>query len=106
MPGPILHLGATVTCSHGGTATPTAPFARVLVSGQPVVTQPAPWVVAGCGFVPPGGNGPCVTGTYTAAATRVFAGGAPVVLMDSISTCAPTGTPLIPVQAQTRVVGS
>lgn len=106
MPGPILHLGATVTCTHGGTATPSAPFARVLVSSQPVVTQPAPWVVAGCGFVPTGGNGPCVTGTYTTAATRVFAGGAPVVLMDSISTCAPTGTPLIPVQAQTRVVGS
>lgn len=106
MPGPILHLGATVTCSHGGMATPTAPFPRVLVSGQPVVTQPGPWVVAGCGFVPPPGNGPCVTASYVAAAARVFAGGAPVVLMDSISVCAPTGTPLIPVQAQTRVIGS
>ena len=39
MPGPILHLGATVTCSHGGQAQPTAPNPRVLVSGQPVVTQ-------------------------------------------------------------------
>lgn len=106
MPGPILHLGATVTCSHGGMATPTAPFPRVLVSGQPVVTQPGPWVVAGCGFVPPSGNGPCVTASYVAAAARVFAGGAPVVLMDSVSVCAPTGTPLIPVQAQTRVIGS
>ncbi|MGC9418724.1 MAG: hypothetical protein ACP5EN_07085 [Rhodovulum sp.] len=106
MPGPILHLGATVTCSHGGQAMPTAPFARVLVSGQPVVTQAAPWAVAGCGFVPPGGNGPCVTGTYITAATRVFAGGQPVVLMDSVSVCTPTGTPLLPVQAQTRVVGT
>jgi len=106
MPGPILHLGATVTCSHGGQAMPTAPFPRVLVSGQPVATQAAPWAVAGCPFVPTGGNGPCVTGTYVAAATRVFAGGQPVVLMDSLSTCAPTGTPLIPVQAQTRVIGS
>ena len=32
MPGPLLHLGATVLCSHGGQATPTAPNPRVLVS--------------------------------------------------------------------------
>jgi len=106
MPGPILHLGATVTCSHGGQATPAAPFARVMVSGQPVVAQTSPWLIAGCGFVPPGGNGPCVNGTFITAATRVFAGGAPVVLQDSVSTCAPTGTPMLPVQAQTRVIGS
>ena len=31
MPGFILHLGATVTCSHGGQATPADPFTRVLV---------------------------------------------------------------------------
>ena len=106
MPGPILHLGATVTCSHGGPATPATPFARVLVSGQPVVTQTSPWLIAGCGFTPPGGNGPCVQGTFITAATRVLAGGAPVVLMDGVTTCTPTGTPMIPVQAQTRVVGS
>ncbi len=106
MPGPILHLGATVTCSHGGQALPTTPFARVLVSGQPVVTQASPYTVAGCGFVPPGGNGPCVTATFVTAAVRVLAGGVPVVLQDSISTCVPTATPLIPVQAQTRVIGS
>ena len=106
MPGPILHLDATVTCSHGGQATPAAPFPRVTVMGQPVVTQSSPYLVAGCGFVPPGGNGPCVTGNFIVAATRVFAGGVPVILMDSVSICAPTGTPLIPVQAQTRVIGS
>ena len=78
----------------------------MLVSGQPVVTQTSPWAIAGCGFVPTAGNGPCVTGTFVVAATRVFAGGAPVVLMDSVSVCAPTGTPMLPVQAQTRVIGS
>jgi hypothetical protein len=106
MPGPILHLGATVTCSHGGQAMPAAPQPRVLVSGQPVVTQASPWLIAGCGFVPPGGNGPCVTGTFITAATRVLAGGVPVVLQDGVTTCAPTGTPMIPVQAQTRVIGT
>lgn len=106
MPGPILHLGSTVTCSHGGQAMPAAPFARVMVSGQPVVTQTSPWVIAGCSFVPPAGNGPCVTGNFIVAATRVLAGGAPVVLLDSVSICTPTGTPMLPVQAQTRVIGT
>jgi len=106
MTGPILHLGATVTCSHGGQALPTSPFPRVLVSGQLVITQASPYTVAGCGFVPPGGNGPCVSGSFVTAALRVLAGGVPVVLMDSVSICAPTGTPMLPVQAQTRVIGS
>jgi hypothetical protein len=101
-----MHLGATVLCSHGGQATPTAPFPRVTVSGMPVVTMASPYVVAGCPFVPPGGNGPCVTAQYTTAAARVLAGGQPVVLLDSVAVCAPTGTPLLPVSAQTRVIGS
>ncbi|WP_171174996.1 hypothetical protein [Ruegeria sp. HKCCD8929] len=105
MSGPILHLGASVTCSHGGQALPVSPSARVLVGGQPAVAQTSPWTVAGCGFVPPGGNGPCVTANYVVAATRVLIDGAPAVLMSSTSICSPTGTPLIPVQAQTRVVG-
>lgn len=106
MPGPMLHLGATVTCTHGGQAIPLAPNPRVLLSGQPAVAQSSPWQITGCGFVPSGGNGPCVTGTYIAAATRVLIAGQPAVLLDSMSTCVPTGTPLIPVQSQTRVIGS
>ena len=105
MSGPILHLGATVTCTHGGQALPTMPSARVLLSGQPAVSQASPWTVARCGFVPPGGNGPCVSATYVAAATRVLIEGMPAVLQSSTSICTPTGTPLIPVQVQTRVIG-
>ena len=93
MPGPLLHLGATVLCSHGGTATPTAPNPRVLVSGQPTAVMSAPWVVAGCPFNVGGGPVPCVTGTWVVAATRVMSLGQPVVLMDSQSVCAPNGTP-------------
>ena len=44
------------------TATPTAPNPRVLVSGQPIVTMAAPYVVAGCPFNVSGGPVPCVTG--------------------------------------------
>lgn len=105
MPGPLLHLGATVLCAHGGQATPSAPVARVLVSGQPVATQAAPWLVAGCAFSPPQGNGPCITAQWVVAATRVFAAGQPVLLMSGQAACTPTGTPLVPVAAQTRVLG-
>jgi hypothetical protein len=85
---------------------PTTPNPRVLVSGQPVSTMAAPYVVAGCAFVPPAGNGPCVTAQWVVAATRVLVGGQPAVLLDSQAICTPTGTPLLPVAAQTRVIGS
>ena len=69
MPGFIVHLGATVLCSHGGTATPTTPNPRVTVSGQPVITVTCPDVIAGCALPPPpAGNGPCVSGQFLAAA--------------------------------------
>ena len=106
MPGFLLHVGATVLCMHGGQAQPTAPNPRVLVGGQPVVTQAAPWVVAGCPFVPPGGNGPCVSAQWVVGAVRVFAGGAPVLLQDSQAICTPTGTPLSVVVTQVRVKGT
>jgi len=106
MPGFLLHLGATVTCAHGGQAEPTAPSPSVLVSGQPVVTIAAPYVVAGCAFPPPpGGNGPCITAQFVDSATRVFVEGVPALLLDSQAICAPTGTPLIVAVTQVRVTG-
>jgi hypothetical protein len=107
MPGPILHVGATVLCAHGGQATPTAPCPRVTVSGQPVATLGAPYAVAGCAMPPPtAGNGPCVTAQWLVGATRVLAGGLPVLLMTGSSIAVPTGTPLVPTVAQVRVVAS
>jgi hypothetical protein len=106
MPGFLLHVGATVICSHGGQAQPTAPNPRVLISGQPVVTQSAPYVVAGCPFVPPGGNGPCVTAQWVVGATRVFAAGQPILLQTIQAICVPTGTPLVILATQTRVTGT
>lgn len=106
MPGPLLHVGATVLCSHGGTATPTTSNPRVLVSGQPTVTMTAPYVIAGCPLNVGGAPVPCVTGQWVVAATRVFSNGQPLVLMDSQSVCTPNGTPMMPVQAQMRAIGS
>jgi hypothetical protein len=103
MPGFIVHVGATVLCSHGGQATPTVPFPRVTVSGQPVVTIAGPCVVAGCSMPPPiAGNGPCVTGQWLVGTTRVLAGGQPLVVQSSSSVCAPTGTPMIIAVTQVR----
>ena len=105
MPGPLLHVGATVICVHGGQAQPTAPNPRVLVSGQPIVTQPAPYVVAGCVFNISGAPSPCVTAQWITAAVRVLSNGMPVLLMDSQAICAPNGTPLLITVTQPRVVG-
>lgn len=106
MPGPLLHVGATVMCSHGGQAMPTAPNPRVTVSGQPTVLMPAPYSIAGCPFNVSGSPVPCVTGQWVTAALRVTSNGQPLVLMDSQSVCAPNGTPMIPTMAQTRAIGS
>ena len=106
MPGFLLHVGASVQCAHGGQAQPTAPNPRVKVMGQPIVMQPAPFVVAGCAFPPPpAGNGPCLTAQWVMGALRVKANGMPVLLQDSQALCVPTGTPLTIGATQTRVKG-
>jgi hypothetical protein len=106
MPGFLLHLGATVMCSHAGQAAPVAPYPRVLVSGQPTVAISSMYAVAGCTFPPPpSGNGPCVTAQYVTSATRVFGSSGPLLLIDSQAICAPTGTPLIATVMQPRVSG-
>jgi hypothetical protein len=105
MPAPILHLGATVTCMHAGQATPLAPFPRVMVSGQPVVTLASPYAIAGCAF-PPVSGGPCATAQWVVGAVRVLAGGAPVLIQTGTAVCVPTGTGLMPLVVQPRVLAT
>ena len=106
MPGYLLHLGATVMCAHGGQAQPTSPNPRVKVMGQPVVTQPLPYTVAGCANPPPPANiGPCVTAQWVMGALRVKVMGQPVLLQDSRALCTPPGTPVTVAVTQTRVKG-
>ena len=106
MPGPLLHVGASVLRAHAGTATPSAPNPRVMLSGQPSVTMAAPYLVAGCPFTTGTNPMPCVSAQWVVAATRVFSNGQPLLLMDSQAVCVPNGTPLMPLMAQTRVIGS
>ncbi len=77
-----------------------------MVSAMPIATIAAPYAVAGCAFVPPGGNGPCVTGQWVVGAVRVMSMGQPVAIMTGVSICAPTGTPLLPISAQMRVLAT
>jgi hypothetical protein len=90
---------------HSGQAKPTSPNPRVTVGGQPVVTQPAPYTVAACPFVAGSSASPCVTAQWVKAATRVLAGGAPILLQDSQAVCAPNGTGLKIVATQVRAKG-
>jgi hypothetical protein len=105
MPGTLLHQGATVFCAHAGQAQPVVPNPRVRVSGQPIVTQTSLYAIAGCTLasVP---SPPCLTAQWVTAAVRVRANGVPVLLQDSQSLCAPTGTPLSIVVTQLRVRGT
>lgn len=106
MAGPLLHVGATVLCAHGGSANPTVPNPRVLVSGQPTATVVSPYVVAGCPFNVSGSPVPCVTGLWMVGTVRVLSTGQPLVHMTSQAVCTPNGTPLMPVVAQTRVLAT
>jgi hypothetical protein len=73
---------------------------------MPIATIAAPYMVAGCAFAPPAGNGPCVTAQWLVGAVRVTSMGQPVVIMTGVATCVPTGTPLIPVEAQMRAIAT
>jgi hypothetical protein len=105
MPGPILHVGATVLCLHAGNAQPVAPFPRVLVGGQPIVTQTGPYAIAGCALTGTP-SPPCVTAQWVSAAVRVTAGGAPVVLQTSQAVCVASGGTLLPLVVQPRVTAT
>lgn len=86
---------------HAGPAQPVSPFPRVLVSGQPVVTQASPYAITGCALT--GSAPPCATAQWVTAAVRVAAGGVPVLLQTGQAVCVPTGTGLLPVVVQPRV---
>lgn len=105
MPGFLVHQGATILCLHGGTAQPVVTNPRVKVSSRPIVTQSSTYTIAGCSLTSP--TAPfCASAQWTTAATRVKAGGVPVVLQDSQATCVSTSTGLNIVLTQTRVKGT
>jgi hypothetical protein len=102
----LLHENALVLCAHqSGRAQPAVTNPRVTVSRQEIVTQSSTYSIAGCSN-PPQSGGPCAAAQWMSAATRVKAGGAPVLLKTSQAQCVPTGTGLNANMTQTRVTGT
>jgi uncharacterized Zn-binding protein involved in type VI secretion len=88
MPGFILHVGATIICPHGGQISATTSNTKVLVDGQPVVTQSDTFTVAGCSFIVPTNKPqPCVMVKWLAASKQVLINGQPALLQDSTGLC-------------------
>lgn len=114
MPGPVVHVGAGIACPHGAPAQVAPGSPRVLVGGQPVATMADQFPVAGCPFQVPVGAGtkpqPCVRVQWTVPATRVVAGGSPVLLATSTGLALsaeqiPAGPPVVSA-VQPRVVAT
>lgn len=110
MAGPLLHVGAVGTCSHGmGQMSIISANARVFVSGMPVATFADKGVFAGCLFNVSGKPQPCVTTQWLAPATRVMVNGSPALTMPGPHLCLsadqiPAGPPII-ASCQVRVIG-
>lgn len=112
--GSILHVGATVMCTHGAQATAIPSNSRVLVSNQPVTVLSDTYTVAGCPFQIPIPTGtkpqPCVIIQWIVPATRVLVGGQPVLLQTSTGLCQsaeqiPQGAPSV-ASVQMRAKGT
>lgn len=98
-------------CPHGGTLTIVAASPRVTVSGMPVAVLTDQGLVAGCLFtVPPGKPQPCVTTKWLMGATRVMAGGQPVLIAPPVAFTQsadqiPGGPPAV-LQVQSRAIAT
>lgn len=110
MPGYLLDISTQVQCVHAGQGTTAPGNPRVKVLGQPVATMAEQTVVAGCTFTLPGPKpSPCVLVEWLQPATRIKAGGQPVLLQNGTALCksaeqAPQGSPTV--VGQTRVRGT
>lgn len=103
MSKPVLTLASTLICPHGGQAMASDQVSRVTIVGTPVITQDMALPIAGCPLPASTSPGPCISGRFTTAASRVTVMGHPVLLADSISTSTPAGLPMQVLAVQQRV---
>ncbi len=114
MTGPMLHVGAGISCTHGAPAQVAPGSPRVLLSGQPAAAMADVWTIVGCPFQIPIGTGtkpsPCVRVQWTVPATRVMINGSPALTVSSVGMgMSPEGLPQgppIPTVVQPRVVAT
>ena len=111
MPGMLLHVGATVMCTHGAPVNVVPGSPRVLLGGMPAATMADNYLVVGCPFtVPVPKPQPCVKVQWVVPAARVMIGGQPAILQTSVGLCQsaeqiPQGPPTV-VTTQVRVRGT
>jgi hypothetical protein len=109
MSGYLLHVNATVNCTHGGKASIASTNQRVKVSGMAVATVSDITTVVGCSFQAGPKPQPCVKVQWTTPATRVKVNGQFVLLSTSSGLCQsaeqiPQGKPMV-TTTQIRVKG-
>lgn len=107
MPGPLLHVGALLTCPHQGAVQAVTTNTRVLVSARPVVTVADVLAIAGCIFTVGTKPQPCVK-VQVQPAAKVLINGQPAAILTPTTMCmsaeqAPQGPPNSSA-TQTRVV--
>jgi len=114
MSAPILQLGCTIMCPHGGTASVVNTNSKVKVGGAFALLATDTYTIAGCPFQIPFGVGtkpqPCVTIEWVNEAQKVKVSGNPVLLQNSQGLCKSAeqlvqGTAIV-TGVQTSVMGS
>ncbi|HEV2851604.1 MAG TPA: hypothetical protein VHC97_02255 [Thermoanaerobaculia bacterium] len=87
MPAPVLQLGCTLQCPHGGTVTAVTADAKVRTGGAFALLVNDTFVVAGCPFMVGTKPQPCVTLQWTGEARSFKVDGTPVLLQTSFGLC-------------------
>src|SRR3954447_17689808 len=111
MPAPILTMGATIMCPHGGHAILATTNAKVILRGMPALTSSDIHTILGCPFVIVLKPSPCVRIQWLPSPSKLSGpGGVQLLTMASIGLClspeqAPQGPALITNPGQTMVMG-
>ena len=87
MGSPILQLGCTLMCPHGGQVLAVPSQTRVQAGGTPALLAADASTIVGCPFTVGPKYQPCVTVMWQALATRVAVNQQPPLLESSVGMC-------------------
>jgi hypothetical protein len=87
MGSPILQVGCTIQCPHGGMCSPVTTNTTVKVGGSLALLVADTFPIAGCTFSPGPVPHPCVTVEWSAPAQKVTVSGTAVLLESSQGQC-------------------
>jgi hypothetical protein len=97
MADPLLTVGATLTCPHGGSGS-IVPAQTTALARSEVCTEDDQIVIAGCGFNVSGSPSPCTTVQWKTTSRHCTSGGSAVLTSSSAGVCTNTaGAPQGPV---------